>query len=162
VAGDPAFPYSGGRIGSWGYDVFDGKLYDPLKTMDFMGYCSPNWVSDHTYELLRAFIALMGQKRALFQASNQRLSRYRTLIVGDARAPRWGRSRSMRAKPAGRRELATVYDAAGSTMANLEVFRQRSSEGDVEAIYVPEPIDTRWVRLQTDGRTSHLVPRRMP
>ena len=61
VAGDPSYPYSGGRVGSWGYDVAKKALIDPNTYTDFMGYCSPTWVSDFTFEHLRQFIAAMGQ-----------------------------------------------------------------------------------------------------
>lgn len=56
VAGDPAFPYAGGGVGGWGYDIFEALLVEPTLRRDFMGYCSPTWVSDHTYEHLRQFI----------------------------------------------------------------------------------------------------------
>jgi len=56
VAGDPQFPYAGGGIGAWGYDVVEQALVDPAQHRDFMGYCTPTWVSDHTYEHLRQFI----------------------------------------------------------------------------------------------------------
>ena len=64
VAGDPSYPYSGGRIGSWGYDVTKQVLIDPNTSTDFMGYCSPNWVGDFTFEHLRQFIAAMDQPAA--------------------------------------------------------------------------------------------------
>jgi len=64
VVGDPSFPYSGGRIGSWGYDPTTKKLIDPNAYTDFMGYCSPIWVSDFTFEHLREFIAAMAQPTA--------------------------------------------------------------------------------------------------
>jgi hypothetical protein len=65
VAGDPAYPYSAGRIGSWGYDVASKTLYDPNAYTDFMGYCSPTWVSDYTYENLRVFIAAIAPSAAM-------------------------------------------------------------------------------------------------
>ncbi len=49
---DTRFPYSGGPIGSWGYDVVDKKLYSPTTYKDFMGYCSPSWISDYTFKAI--------------------------------------------------------------------------------------------------------------
>ncbi len=49
---DKQFPYSEGGIHSWGYDVVTRKLIDPAAHSDFMGYCSPVWVSDYTYKAL--------------------------------------------------------------------------------------------------------------
>jgi hypothetical protein len=162
VAGDPAFPYSGGRIGSWGYDVLDRQLLDPFTTLDFMGYCSPRWVSDHTYEQLRTFIADMGPEVAEFQTFNAQALRYRTLIIGGSAAPRWGHSRSMRLEPVGRRELATVHDAAGAVVTSLEVFRRRVADGSAQVIYVPEPIDARWVSLKLAGQALQTLPQKTP
>jgi hypothetical protein len=47
---DPSYPYSGGSIGQWGYDVFTGDLYNPSTTKDYMSYCDPAWTSDYTYK----------------------------------------------------------------------------------------------------------------
>lgn len=55
---DPGFPYSEGRIGVWGMDVEAEALKSPSTYFDFMGYCSPEWVSDYTYE------GIMGYRQA--------------------------------------------------------------------------------------------------
>ncbi len=49
VSGDPSFPYAGGKIGVWGYDLESGTQYDPASRFDFMSYCSPVWISDYFY-----------------------------------------------------------------------------------------------------------------
>jgi hypothetical protein len=49
---DPNYPYSGGRIGSWGWDLQERVLLNPNETVDLMAYCSPSWFSDYTYEAL--------------------------------------------------------------------------------------------------------------
>ncbi len=49
---DPQYPYDGGGIGQWGYDVKRNVLIDPRQYKDLMGYCRPDWVSD--YQFLRA------------------------------------------------------------------------------------------------------------
>ena len=46
---DPAYPYAGGGIGTWGYSTATKKLMDPAQYKDIMGYCSPTWFSDYTY-----------------------------------------------------------------------------------------------------------------
>ena len=46
------YPYSGGMIGSWGYDSDSGKMMNPSSYADFMGYCEPSWISDYTYKAL--------------------------------------------------------------------------------------------------------------
>ncbi len=53
VAGpDPGYPYSGGLIGSWGYDLVSKKFFSPTDSTDLMGYCSKAWISDYNYNLV--------------------------------------------------------------------------------------------------------------
>ncbi|MDB4934929.1 MAG: hypothetical protein JWP87_1901 [Labilithrix sp.] len=49
---DADFPYSGGQIGTWGYDIFAKTFLSPTKGRDMMGYCPNEWVSDYTYTAL--------------------------------------------------------------------------------------------------------------
>lgn len=46
---DGDYPYEGGAIGVWGYDVHARRLVHPSLYKDVMGYCAPNWVSDHHF-----------------------------------------------------------------------------------------------------------------
>jgi hypothetical protein len=51
VAGsDTSYPYTGGKIGAWGYDNRNKTLINPTKTYDFMSYCSPDWISDYAFD----------------------------------------------------------------------------------------------------------------
>jgi hypothetical protein len=45
---DPAYPYSGGTIGVYGFDVIAGALKTPSQP-DIMGYCGNPWISDYNY-----------------------------------------------------------------------------------------------------------------
>ena len=49
---DGNYPYSGGGIGSWGFNLATGDLINPSGVYDIMGYCYPVWISDYTYEEL--------------------------------------------------------------------------------------------------------------
>lgn len=50
---DDEFPYGNATIGVEGYDIVNKKWFSPgSRAKDFMGYCSPNWVSDYTYNAL--------------------------------------------------------------------------------------------------------------
>jgi hypothetical protein len=51
---DPNYPYSGGSIGHYGYDVATNQLIRS-STADLMGYCRPTWVSDYTYAAVYAY-----------------------------------------------------------------------------------------------------------
>ena len=45
---DPQFPYAGGTIGVYGYDMVSNLLKTP-SAVDLMGYCSNPWISDYNY-----------------------------------------------------------------------------------------------------------------
>jgi len=49
---DPDFPYTGGVIGVWGYNIIDKTFISPTKGKDMMGYCPNEWVSDYTFTAL--------------------------------------------------------------------------------------------------------------
>ncbi|MEW5741709.1 MAG: M66 family metalloprotease [Myxococcota bacterium] len=56
VAGaDPNFPYAGAKIGSWGWN--GAQLLSPTRYVDLMSYCSPEWVSDYSYEKAQQFMS---------------------------------------------------------------------------------------------------------
>jgi len=46
---DPSYPYAGGRIGVYGFDLAQSVLRSPASYYDLMGYCDPDWISDYTY-----------------------------------------------------------------------------------------------------------------
>jgi hypothetical protein len=82
---DTGFPYAGGKVGVWGRDPRDGRFFSP-ETADLMGYCTPVWVADYTWN--RFFerledLAELGAKGAL--------DRFRILHVDlDAGLATWG------------------------------------------------------------------------
>jgi hypothetical protein len=45
---DPNYPYAGGTIGVYGYDLTTNVLRLP-SSVDIMGYCSNPWISDYNY-----------------------------------------------------------------------------------------------------------------
>jgi hypothetical protein len=53
---DPSYPYPGGLIGVWGYDLISASLVPPTAP-DIMGYCSNDWISDYTYTGVLTHIA---------------------------------------------------------------------------------------------------------
>lgn len=59
--GDPSspdthYPYAGGAIGVYGFDVAAQSLKPPSST-DIMGYCANEWISDYTYKGVLAWRA---------------------------------------------------------------------------------------------------------
>ncbi|HKY36730.1 MAG TPA: M66 family metalloprotease [Polyangiaceae bacterium] len=165
VAGDAAYPYSGGRIGSWGYDVDRKMLFSPDTYSDFMGYCKPTWVSDHSYEHLREFIAQVESSLLLVEASNVARAanaeqNYRSLVLQPGKAPVWGTARKLRSIPGGAVELARVFDGNGlGASQGATIFRRRVVDASAEIVYVPEWVYRGGTSL-TLGQERILLPSR--
>jgi Peptidase M66 len=55
---DPRYPYPGGKLGVWGYDILGKAFISPngpggdASFTDLMGYCDKNWISDYNYRAL--------------------------------------------------------------------------------------------------------------
>jgi hypothetical protein len=49
---DAGYPYAGGKIGVWGWDIVERRLVDPELHLDVMSYCDPTWISDYHFALL--------------------------------------------------------------------------------------------------------------
>lgn len=47
---DPQFPYLGGGIGHYGFDMTTGTIKLPSAEKDLMSYCTPEWISDYSYQ----------------------------------------------------------------------------------------------------------------
>lgn len=52
---DPGYPYAGGIIGVYGYDLWASSLKDKNTYKDVMSYCNPQWISDYTYKKILDF-----------------------------------------------------------------------------------------------------------
>jgi hypothetical protein len=151
VSGDPNYPYSQGRIGSWGYDILDGGLIDPNSYSDFMGYCAPVWISDYVFAGLQDFIGGANQTaRRVHASSAPTPSRFQTLIVEPRREQRWGRSRAVPRKPGGTAEQAAVLDGVGRVLKNVDVYRVQVADLDTEMVYVPLP-EANWESIRIAG-----------
>lgn len=116
---DPNYPYSQGAIGSWGYDILTGQLFQPDARADFMGYCNPSWVSDYTYSRLfdRLQQVLMTQSFRSLQSEKN----WRTAVIQDGTIS-WGDDRRLRSTPSGSELLANLRGIDGGVMAEPRVF----------------------------------------
>ncbi|MBX3222554.1 MAG: hypothetical protein KF795_18695 [Labilithrix sp.] len=93
---DPRYPYQGGSIGTWGYDIFSKALISPAKGRDMMGYCRNEWVSDYTYNALFQRVAAISVEKKVANpmssppsAAVKQAARYRVATVGDAGELAW-------------------------------------------------------------------------
>ena len=134
---DSAYPYSGGLIGSWGYDARTQKLFDPTKTSDIMGYCNTKWISDYTYSGITTRVAAVNGVAMVYTPAES-LSRWRVLLV-DERGPRWGIPIADEVPAEGDAEAATIYDANGAALTSVAVYRTAIGDIDASMLMVPEP-----------------------
>lgn len=54
---DTSYPYTGAQLGVWALDIESKVMVNPTKNTDFMGYCSPTFISDYNYDALATRMA---------------------------------------------------------------------------------------------------------
>jgi hypothetical protein len=134
---DSKYPYTGAKIGTWGYDSRKKTLFSPDTTLDIMGYCDPKWISDYTYKGLIERVAMVNGV-ALEITPPELIAQYRVLIVEKAGA-RWSQPFLEPAEPFGDAESAEVLDIDGQVIEHVTVYRTQIGDGDASTVLVPEP-----------------------
>lgn len=140
VSGDGNYPYAGGSIGVWGYDLEAQELKDPASYADFMGYCNSNWVSDYSYNAYSERIASVNGVSGEFQ-SLVRLGDVATwyrMLVTDTDI-HWLDPVERPGTPRQQGDTGYVYDSAGNVIETVEVYRVLMSHSGGYMLYVPEP-----------------------
>lgn len=133
---DPDYPYTGGGIGVWGYNIFTKTFISPSKGKDFMGYCPNEWVSDYTFTALFDRIAQVngnpvttasGSSNAAAAAMSPVTSAahgvqtYRTTIVNaDGSLEEGGTFELTEAPDGGELRAATFVSATGQTLGQRD------------------------------------------
>ena len=78
---DPGYPYPGGQIGVYGFDVPSPNLQRPYQP-DIMGYCSGAWISDYTYKAVLAYRGLSGVSAYASQQAQPSLLLWGRIVDG--------------------------------------------------------------------------------
>lgn len=134
---DANYPYPEAALGSWGYDLNSRELYDPAETVDLMSYCSPDWISDYTYQALIEQIVVVNRRAAMKrERSPGAASVYRTLLVSASGQTRWGLELRPRFDPPGDPLSVSILDGGGSVLTRVTAFQQELGDGG-RAIFVP-------------------------
>jgi hypothetical protein len=147
---DANFPYvTNGKayIGWVGWDKQQSpiKFFDPAKYMDIMAYCSPTWVSDYVYkEMTDRIVALNGARIVSGPARTWRM------LLENPGKIRWGIPVTEPIPAEGEPTVALVLDAQGTTMAQITVYRVRTSLGGASYM-VPDP-EAGWAAIEIGGR----------
>lgn len=138
VSGDANYPYAGGSIGVWGYDVEARQLKDPAAHADFMGYCNSNWVSDYSFNAYSDRIAgVNGSGGQNLVRLGESATWYRMLVT--EKDIRWLPPVERPGAPRQQGDTGYVYDSAGNVMETVEVHRVLMSHSGGYMLYVPEP-----------------------
>ncbi|HSQ61922.1 MAG TPA: hypothetical protein VLM85_01855 [Polyangiaceae bacterium] len=152
---DPKFPYPDAGIGMWGYDILDKTLVDPNTVFDFMGYCSPIWVSDYTYSGLFDRIVHVAQglppSGPVAPAPPQN---YRLVHLRPDGSLAWGRVLPMRRAPSLETRAITLL-GAGRT---VEVPFVRFDHVGGGILFLREEEARMGVRVEGAGRLAPPSP----
>lgn len=159
VAGaDPSYPYAGAKIGTWGWN--GTSLLSPSRYVDLMSYCSPEWVSDYSYEKVQQFISGRGEFAPDAMLPDMRwtdavLIAGRLLPSGEVR---WAPVQRVRAplSEAVRGDAALVLRSDDGAVVRLPVDLDETAEGDERHFVTVAP----WVgalsavELEVGGRVT--------
>jgi hypothetical protein len=116
---DSDFPYAGGGIGTWGYDIEKRALIPPSGVTDWMGYCEKTWVSDYNYALLAERMKIVNGLAAPPDATNDApAANFRFVHVDGRGELRWGRTLRLRSAPTSAAHAVHFHDAAGAKLAS--------------------------------------------
>ena len=131
---DPDYPYSGGVIGVWGYNILTKQFISPTRGKDMMGYCPNEWVSDYTFTALFDRIAQVngntattatgssaGAAAAMAQVSTHGVQTYRTTFLNpDGSLEPGGTYELAEAPDGGELRAATFVSATGQTLGQRD------------------------------------------
>ncbi len=108
------YPYSGGIIGDWGYDIVTTNLIDPQKYTDMMGYCQLTWISDFNYNLIFERLAYANSTAYMKVDDPDRApGTYQSLVVESDGTLHWGSARQIDDPLMGDKKQVTMVDAHG-------------------------------------------------
>jgi hypothetical protein len=153
VSGEP-FPYSGAKIGSWGYDLLSGKLKDPGSYRDVMSYCDPQWISDVNYAKLFKRIQYIN---ASYYVVPLPPKRYRKLLVDVDGSLHWGGSIELREQPVGSERTVTLLGQDGAPSGSVTGTFMAFGEEPAGVLLIPDPGPGAY-GIAPDGMPEMVLP----
>jgi hypothetical protein len=146
---DAKYPEPTGATGSWGWDSRTNML-EPPTNKDIMGYCEPNWISAYNYAGIAARSLQVNEKSLHVGATES----WQHILLYADRTARWGGSTET-GTPSGEFEQATVLDASGQPIDQVEVVRIPLSHTGDAFLYIPTP-EQDWASLKLKDQTLVL------
>ena len=134
---DPNYPHPNGELGEWGWDIVSGVLRHPSDNKDMMGYCTPRWVSDYTWEALHDRIGWVNGNPDLSLAPAPLTWRMVGVNVDGVAAVRG--TVPIRGIPAGTPTSVTLLNAAGSPVGTSAARFKTFEHIPGGTLLLPEP-----------------------
>jgi hypothetical protein len=137
---DPGpFPYPDGHIGVWGFDSVNHLLLDPAIYGDVMGYCSPDWISDYTYDAIFDRIKYVNASVTSAKVLQHRppAVAFRRVLVDAAGRLAWGSLFTPEHDPRGEARAVSLLAESGSAIASATGYFQRFGDGSRGFLIVP-------------------------
>ncbi|MEM1031396.1 MAG: M66 family metalloprotease [Myxococcota bacterium] len=151
---DPQYPYGGGSIGSWGFDVYSQTLYAPNQYTDMMGYCNPTWISDFNFlRLFQRVQAVTGNNHWQVPAAQLNQTYQRARVHPDGALTPLG-DVQLELPPQGEVAAVDVLTTAGVASVTGAFYPYDHLEGGV--LLVP-PTPNPMVTTATPGRLSATI-----
>lgn len=149
-APDELYPYSGAGLGSWGYDFKTRELFDPANHVDFMSYCSPEWISDYNYQLILERIIVVNRHAVFRRGGASAAPRtLRTLRVSKDGQAAWGLDLQPQLAAPGDPITLKALDAAGSVLEEVQATFEDGPDGE-QSFFVPAG-HADWFAIQVPG-----------
>jgi len=136
---DPQYPHANARLGTWGWDITSGDLFDPNDYADMMSYCSPVWVSDYTWFHLSERIAALNQPEILASALIEPIPWQSFAVEPDGTVNAVGAPRERTRAPVGVPRMVRVEDALGTHRVEAQWFEASHIEGGMLLIQTDLP-----------------------
>jgi hypothetical protein len=148
-APDQSYPYPNAGLGSWGYDLRTHELFEPTTHVDFMSYCSPDWISDYSYQQILERIVVVNQRAGLRVSGELPLRTFRTLRVAHDGTARWGLDLRVRLTPPGDHATVQALSSDGKLIEIVDAFVEEGPEGET-SYFVPAG-HSEWRTIQAPG-----------
>lgn len=134
---DPAFPYSGGGIGSWGWDIVTKNFLSPNQYKDVMGYCDPSWIADWSYKKLfnRIAYANGGNDMIVSYDPDRAPGWFESAVIEEGKLT-WGYPMNSPWPLLGDKKQVDLLDAAGVKIGSVTGIYYPFSHGDGGSLYV--------------------------
>ncbi len=150
---DPLYPYAGGGIGVWGWDIIGGGLIDPATHTDIMGYCQTQWISDYNFAAMLERGKNVNLPR-YYEGQQQRTpdtqAEYTIAAYDGFGETSWKTERM--ARPAGQPVLVSAVTDRGPTTIEGHFFRYDHLPGGWFVFPKQDDVRVNRVEMAVDGR----------